>query len=106
MSTLIASVHADFWLVCCRLKHDRIRVQFDGCVYSRTTRVCHPLWPLCLFSSGMFVAGLNYDRNIVQFYGVCVPKDTSEPPMLICELLKGDYIVLEIMMCGTIHHAP
>lgn len=29
-------------------------------------------------------AGLNYDRNIVQFYGVCLQE--GSPPMLICEV--------------------
>lgn len=28
--------------------------------------------------------GLNYDRNIVQFYGVCLQE--GSPPMLICEV--------------------
>lgn len=29
-------------------------------------------------------AGLNYDRNIVQFYGVCLQEGSQ--PMLICEV--------------------
>lgn len=45
--------------------------------------------PVLVQIVGLLVVGLNYDRNIVQFYGVCVPKDTSKPPMLICELLQG-----------------
>mmetsp|Transcript_2752 Transcript_2752/g.8109 ORF Transcript_2752/g.8109 Transcript_2752/m.8109 type:complete len:738 (-) Transcript_2752:958-3171(-) len=31
--------------------------------------------------------GLNYDRNIVQFYGVCL--EEGEQPMLVCELMEG-----------------
>lgn len=31
-------------------------------------------------------AGLNYDRNIVQFYGVCL--EEGEQPMLVCELME------------------
>ncbi len=31
---------------------------------------------------------LNYDRNIVQFYGACLQPGAD--PMLVCELMEGD----------------
>lgn len=38
----------------------------------------------------LWLTGLNYDRNIVQFIGVCVPNDATKPPMLVCELMSGE----------------
>ena len=32
--------------------------------------------------------GLSYDRNIVQFYGVC-PQPGGEPPLLVVEYMAG-----------------
>ena len=32
--------------------------------------------------------GLSYDRNIVQFYGVC-PQPGGEPPLLVLEYMAG-----------------
>jgi len=31
--------------------------------------------------------GLNYDRNIVQFYGACLQQ--GRDPMLVCEYMEG-----------------
>ena len=31
--------------------------------------------------------GLNYDRNIVQFYGACIQEGSD--PMLVTELMEG-----------------
>ena len=33
--------------------------------------------------------GLSYDRNIVQFYGVC-PQPGGEPPLLVLEYMAGE----------------
>jgi len=38
--------------------------------------------------------GLNYDRNIVQFYGVCLQEGSQ--PMLICELMAGGNVASAI----------
>jgi hypothetical protein len=41
--------------------------------------------------------GLNYDRNIVQFYGACLMP--ARDPMLICEYMEG------VSLCGiSAHH--
>ena len=61
--------------------------------------------------------GLNYDRNIVQFYGACIKPGAS--PMLVCEFMEGGHILailchaaFEKQCCVTAagdtqhHHVP
>ena len=36
--------------------------------------------------------GLNYDRNIVQFYGACIQEGVD--PMLVVEYMEGECFLL------------
>ena len=36
--------------------------------------------------------GLNYDRNIVQFYGACIQEGID--PMLVVEYMEGEFFLL------------
>jgi len=49
----------------------------------------HFAWPLALQEVGI-LKGLNYDRNIVQFYGACL--QPGRDPMLVCEYMEGAYL--------------
>ena len=35
--------------------------------------------------------GLNYDRNVIQFYGACL--QPGRDPMLICEYMEGGHFI-------------
>jgi serine/threonine protein kinase len=41
--------------------------------------------------------GLNYDRNIVQFYGACIQEGTD--PMLVVEYMEGACFLLPASTC-------
>lgn len=60
-----------------------------------TYRLPGPMCCLLMRCLMCCLPGLNYDKNIVQFYGVCVPKDKEslELPQLVCELMAGDCLV-------------
>ena len=44
--------------------------------------------------------GLNYDRNVIQFYGACL--QLGRDPMLVCEYMEGGHST-QLHMCLDSH---